>query len=108
MKKLQISLLNIFGIFFLLTILYINNNNNISYQFIESNNIPQLLPISFNYLTAESMFMNKINLPENQSALSLGEIKNLVSVGEIVNKNNNTDTFAAYIVMPRAWSADGP
>ena len=66
MKKLQISLLNIFGIFFLLTILYINNNNNISYQFIESNNIPQLLPISFNYLTAESMFMNKINLPENQ------------------------------------------
>lgn len=90
MKKLQISLLNIFGIFFLLTILYINNNNNISYQFIESNNIPQLLPISFNYLTAESMFMNKINLPENQSALSLGEIKNLVSVGEIVNKNNNT------------------
>ena len=90
MKKLQISLLNIFGIFFLLTILYINNNNNISYQFIESNNIPQLLPISFNYLTVESMFMNKINLPENQSALSLGEIKNLVSVGEIVNKNNNT------------------
>ena len=77
MKRLKISLLNISCIFFLLTILYININNNISYQFIESNNIPQLLPISFNYLTAESMFMNKINLPENQSALSLGEIKNL-------------------------------
>jgi N,N-dimethylformamidase beta subunit-like, C-terminal len=34
--------------------------------------------------------MNKINLPENQSALPLNEIKNLVSVGEIVSNNNNT------------------
>ncbi len=90
MKRLKISLLNISCIFFLLTILYININNNISYQFIESNNIQQLLPIYFNYLKAESMLMNKINLPENQSDLPLNEIKNLVSVGEIVSNNNNT------------------
>lgn len=90
MKRLKISLLNIFGIFFLFTILYINHNNNIPYQFIESNNIQQLLPISFNYLKAESMLMNKINLPDNKSALLPTEMIHLFRLGETGSNNNNT------------------
>jgi hypothetical protein len=90
MKRLKISLLNIFVIFFLFTILYINHNNNIPYQFIESNNIQQFLPISFNYLKAESTLMNKINLPDNKSALLPTEMKHLFRLGETGSNNNNT------------------
>jgi len=101
MKRLKISLLNIFGIFFLLTILYINNNNNISYQFIESNHIQQLLPTSFNYLKTDSILMTKINLSENKSALSLNEIKNLFRLGETGSNNNNTaSTLANQTIYP--------
>ena len=99
MRKLKINLINISCIFFLLTILYININNHLSYQFIESNNIQKLLPIHFNYLKAESMVMNKINLTEPQSALSLNDIKNLVSRGEIASNNNTASNLPNQTVI---------
>lgn len=85
----KINLVNIFCILFLLTILYVNMNNHISYQFLESNSVQKLFSIYSNYLKAGSLMINTTP-PETRSSLSINDIKNLVSTGEI--DSNNTES----------------
>ncbi len=94
----KINLVNISCIFFLLTILYLNMNSHISYQFLESNNIQKLVPIYYNYSKAGSLLIN-ISLTETPSALSLNDIKNLVSVGEI-DSNNTASNLPNQSIYP--------
>lgn len=94
----KINLLNISCIFFLLTLLYLNINSNISYQYLESNDIQKSFPIYSNYSKAGPMMINT-SIPENRSALSVNDIKNLVSVGKI-NNNVTASNLANQSVYP--------
>lgn len=54
----KINLVNISCILFLLSILYLNMNSRITYQFLESNDIQNLFPIYSNYSKAGSLMIN--------------------------------------------------
>ncbi len=94
----KINLVIISCILFLLSILYLNTNSHISYQFLESNNVQTLFPIYSNYSKAGSLMINT-TLPETQSALSLNDIKNLVSAGEI-DSNNTASNLMNQSIYP--------
>jgi len=94
----KINLVNISCIFFLLILLYLNINSNISYQYLESSDIQKSFPIYANYSKAGPMMINT-SLPENRSALSVNDIKNFVSVGEIDN-NVKASNLANQSIYP--------
>ena len=88
MKKLKVSLLSISFIFFLFFIVYLTNNYNLFYQFIDSNYIQHILPKYFNSLKTYLILVTNINYHENQiDSPPQNQIKNLVSVGKISINN---------------------